>query len=199
MSSGFRLPKANGLPPQCPESLSNALAPTPPTPNTTFAQILVTTGSSARCTSVLPAGKQHPVMQHIIVWRPNVISVVDGDTLMTFATFRSVEDATPWGMWSITAQSIHLPSQMFATLMEEPTLTMTTSTPLWMTTKGMVHIKPGTRVYKGGNVTIFFLSHIFFLVSVVQYPYFRFAPSHEEIHHYLLAFPSYSSSFIVPL
>ena len=49
------------------------------------------------------------------------------------------------------------------------------------------------------TVTIFFLSHVFFLVSVVRYPYFRFAPSHEETHHYLLTFPSYSSSFIIPL
>ena len=106
-------------------------------------------------------------MQHIIVWRPNVISVTDGDILTTFATFESVEDVTPCGMWLITAQSIHLPSQTFATLMKKPTLTMTTSTPLWMTTRGMVHIEPGARVYEGGNVTIFFLSHVFFLVSVV--------------------------------
>lgn len=48
-------------------------------------------------------------------------------------------------------------------------------------------------------VTIFFLSHVFFLVSLVQYPYFRFAPSYEETDHYLLAFPSYSSSLIIPL
>ena len=47
-------------------------------------------------------------------------------------------------------------------------------------------------------VTIFFLSHVFFLVSIIQYPYFHFAPSHEETHHYLLTFPSYSS-FIIPL
>ena len=156
-------------------------------------------GSSARCTSVPAVERQHPVMQHIIVWKPNVISVTDGDIPTTFATFRSVEDVTPRGMWSITAQSIHLSSWTFATLMEGPTLTMMTSTPLWMTTRGMVHIEPGARVYEGGNVTIFFLSHVFFLVSVVQYPYFRFAPSHEEIHHYLLTFPSYSSSFILPL
>ena len=167
MSSGSRLPKANGLPPQRPESSSNALAPTPPTPNATFAWISVTMGSSARCTSVLPAEKRHPVTQHIIVWRPNVISVVDGDTPTTFATFGSVEDVMPWGMWSITAQSTHLPSQMFATLMEELTLTTTTSTPLWMTTRRMVCIEPGARVYERGNVTIFFLSHVFFLVSVV--------------------------------
>ena len=50
-----------------------------------------------------------------------------------------------------------------------------------------------------GGVTIFFLSHVFFLISVVRFPYFRFAPLHEETHHYLLAFPSYSSSFIIPL
>ena len=138
-------------------------------------------------------------MRHIIVWKPNVVSVIDGDTPTTFATFRSVEDATPQGMWLITAQSIPLPSQTFATLTEEPTQTTTTSTPVWMTTRGMVRVEPGARMYEGGNVTIFFLSHVFFLISLVQYPYFRFAPSHEETHHYLLAFLSYSSSFIIPL
>ena len=143
MSSESRLPKANGSLPQHPESLSSTLAPTPPTPNATFAQILVTMGSSAQCTSVLPAEKWCLVTWHIIVWRSNVISVIDGDIPTTFATFRSVEDATPQGMWSITAQSIHLPSQTFTTLMEELTLTITTSAPLWMTTRGMVHIEPG--------------------------------------------------------
>ena len=96
-----------------------------------------------------------------------MISVTDGDIPTTFATFGSVEDVTPQGMWLIIAQSIHLPSQMFATLMEESTLMTTTSTPLWMTTRRMVHIEPGARVYEGGNVTIFFLSHVFFLVSAV--------------------------------
>ena len=164
-----------------------------------FAWISVITGSSAQCAPVLFAERQHLVMWHIIVWRPNVISVIDGDTPTMFATFRSVEDATPWGMWSITAQSIRLPSQTFATLTEEPTLTTMISTPLWMTTSRMVRIEPGARVYEGGNVTIFFLSHVFFLVSVVRYPYFHFAPLHEETHHYLLTFPSYSFSLIIPL
>ena len=50
-----------------------------------------------------------------------------------------------------------------------------------------------------GTVTIFFLSHVFFLVSIVRHPYFRFAPSYEETNHYLLAFLSYSSAFILPL
>ena len=39
------------------------------------------------------------------------------------------------------------------------------------------------------SVTIFFLSHIFFLVLVVCQPYFHFAPLHEEVDLYLLAFP----------
>ena len=144
-------------------------------------------------------GKPHQVTQHIIVWRPGVVSVLDGDIPMLSATFGSVEDAMPQGTWSITAESICLPSQMFAALMEEPIQMTTTSIPLWMTTRGMVRIKPGARMYKGGNVTIFFLSHIFFLVSIVRYPYFHFAPSHEETDYYLLVFPLYSSSFIIPL
>ena len=50
-----------------------------------------------------------------------------------------------------------------------------------------------------GNVTIFFLSHVFFLVSVVHQPYFHFTPLHEETNHYLLAFLPYSSSLVIPL
>ena len=86
---------------------------------------------------------------------------------MTSATFGSVENAMPLGMWSITTQSICLPSQTLAALMGELTPTTITSTPLWMTTKGMVCIKPGAQVYEGGNVTISFLSHVFFLVTIV--------------------------------
>ena len=60
-------------------------------------------------------------------------------------------------------------------------------------------MNPRARVYEGGNVTISFLSHIFFLVSVVRRPYFCFAPLYEETDFYLLAFPSHSIPFIVPL
>ena len=128
-----------------------------------------------------------------------MISVTNGDILMKFAIFGFVEDVTPRGMWSITAQLIGLPSLMLRALMGELTQMMTTSTPLWMTTRGMVHIEPGAQIYKEGNVTTFFLSHVFFLISIVQYPYFRFTPSYQETNHYLLTLPLYSSSFLVPL
>ena len=49
------------------------------------------------------------------------------------------------------------------------------------------------------SVTIFFLSHVFFLVSIVCHPYFCFAPLYEETDFYLLAFLSHSVPFIVPL
>ena len=48
-------------------------------------------------------------------------------------------------------------------------------------------------------VTIFFLHHVFFLISVVCRPYFRFAPLHKEMDFYLLAFLPHHDSFIVPL
>ena len=60
-------------------------------------------------------------MLHIIVWKPNVISVIDEDTLMTYATFESVEDVMPMGMWQITVQSTPCLSQQLAALMGEPT------------------------------------------------------------------------------
>ena len=118
---------------------------------------------------------------------------------MRYATFKSVEDVMPQDMWSITAQSTCLPNQRFATLMEGPTLMMMTSTPLWMITKEMVCVEPGARMYKGGNVTISFLSHVFLLISVVQRPCFSFTPSYKETDLYLLAFPEYSSPLMFPL
>ena len=189
----------SGSPPPPLESLSKTLAPTLLTPNVTTVRILVTTGSPAPCTPVPLVGKPRRVTLHIIVWRPNVISVTDGDTLTRYATFGSVEDATPPGTWSITVQSTRLSNQKFVTPMGGLTLTTTTSIPLWMITKEMVCVEPGARVYEGGNVTISFLSHVFFLISVVRRPHFSFAPSYEEIDQYLLAFPTYSSSLLFPL
>ena len=86
---------------------------------------------------------------------------------MKFVTFESAEDAMPQNTWSITALSTHLPSQMLSPLMGESIQMTTTSTPLWMTTREMVCVKPGAQIYEGGIVTIFFLCHVFFLISVV--------------------------------
>ena len=200
MSSVSKSLKDNGSLPPPLESWSTTPAPHCPTPSVTFVQILVTMGSSALCTPVLQAvGNQHQVMQHIIVWQPNVISVIDGDTQTRSAIFRSVEDAMPQGMWLITAQSIHLPNPKLTILMEELILTTTTSTPLWMTTRELMCIKPGAQMYEGGNVTISFLTHVFFLISVVRHPYFSFAPFYKETNHYLLAFLTYSSPLMLPL
>ena len=167
MSSVSKSLKDNGSLPLPLMSSSKIPTPTPPTPNVTVAQISVTTGSPAPCIPVLPAGNRCPVMQHIIVWQPNVISVINGDTQMRPATFGSAEDVTPPGMWLITARSTRLLNQELAILMGEPTLMTMTSTPLWMMTRGLVCIEPGAQIYEGGNVTISFLSHVFFLISVV--------------------------------
>ena len=160
---------------------------------------LVTTNSSVPCTSALPVGNQHRDMLPIIVWQPNVIFVFDGDILMTSATFGSVGDVTPQGMWSITAQLIPLPNHVLAELITGPIPTTMISTPLWTTTEKVRHVKPGAQVYEGGIVTISFISHVFFLISVTCHPYFHFTPLYEETNLYLLAFPSCSTPFIVPL
>ena len=197
--SVFKLLTVNGSPPPPLEFSFKTTAPSPPTSNVTIAQISVITGSPAPYTPVPPVGSWHQAMPHIIVWKPNVISVTDGDTLMRYAIFGSVEGVTSKDMWSITVQSTHLSNQKLVALMEGLTPTTMISTPLWMITKGMVCVKPGARVYEGGNVTISFLSHVFFLISVVQRPYFSFAPSYEETDLYLLAFPEYSSPLLFPL
>ena len=48
-------------------------------------------------------------------------------------------------------------------------------------------------------VTISFLYHVFFLLSIVRHPYFSFAPSHIVTDLYLLAFPDYSLPLLFPL
>ena len=159
--------KDNGSLPLPLASSSKTPVPTPPTSNVTVARISVTTGSPAPCIPVPPVGNQHWATRHIIVWQPSVISVIDGDTQMRFAIFGSVEDATPRDMWSVTAQSIHLPSQKLTTLMGEPIPMTMTSILSWMTTREMICVEPGARIYEGGNVTISFLSHVFFVISVV--------------------------------
>ena len=65
-------------------------------------------------------------------------------------------------------------------------------------TLGM-YVEPGAQMYKRGNVTIFFLSHVFFLIFVVCHPYFHFAPLYKEVNHYLLAFTPSSSPLFLPL
>ena len=72
-----------------------------------------------------------------------MISVVDGNTLAKFATFKSVEDAMPRDMWSITVQSILLTSWTFAVVTAAPTPMTMTSIPLWMTTREVRYVEPG--------------------------------------------------------
>ena len=48
-------------------------------------------------------------------------------------------------------------------------------------------------------VTISYLYHVFFLISVVRRPYFSFAPSHIVTDLYLLAFPDYSLPLLFSL
>ena len=50
-----------------------------------------------------------------------------------------------------------------------------------------------------GTVTISFLYHVFFLISIVRHPFFSFAPSHIVTNLYLLAFPDYSLPLLFPL
>ena len=199
MSSTSKLLKDNGSLPLPLESSFNALAPPPLTPNVMFAWISVTTAYTAQCTLVQRVERPPLAMQHIIVWRSNVISVFDGDILTASAILGSVEDVMPWDMWSMTVQSASLPNQILATLTMGHTLMMTTSTPLWMTTREVKYIEPGVQMYKGGNVTISFVSHVFFLVSVVHRPYFHFTPLHEEVDLYLLAFPHSYPAICLPL
>ena len=107
---------------------------------------------------------------------------------MTSATFESVPNVMrEEDMWQITVEPVLYLSQRGSEHLcwillrgQQPHL--------WMMNKGFRYVEPGTQMYEGGNVTIFFLSHIFFLISVIRCPYFRFAPQYEEVDHYLLTF-----------
>ena len=118
---------------------------------------------------------------------------------MMSAIFESVEGAMNKDMWQITVQSTPCLSQMLNTLIPDHTWRTMTSIPLWMTTERLRYVKPGARMYEGGNVTIFFLSHVFFLILIVCHPYFCFAPQYEEVDNYLLAFDSSSFPLFLPL
>ena len=85
---------------------------------------------TAPCTPVCPAARWPQDMLLIIVWQPNVISVIDGDIPMTYTTFESVEDVMAKDMWQIIVQSTPYLNWQLAALMEEPTQTMMISTPL---------------------------------------------------------------------
>ena len=127
-----------------------------------------------------------------------MISVIDGDILMTSAIFRSVVGVMNEDMWQITVQLTPYLSQKLDTLMLDPTWRMMTSILLWMMNEKLRYVEPGAQMYEGGNVAIFFLSHVFFLVSIVHHPYFCFTPQYEETDHYLLAFgPSSSPLFLL--
>ena len=96
-------------------------------------------------------------------------------------------------MWWIIVQSTPYLSQKLDTLMLDPTWKTLTSIPLWMTNKRLRYIEPRAQMYEWGNVTILFLSHVFFLILVVHCPYFCFTPQYEEVDYYLLALSSLSS------
>ena len=151
------------------------------------------------CTPVHHVIRQPQNMLLIIVWKSNVISVIDGDILTMCATFKSVEDVMAKDMWQIIVQSTPCLNQQLAAFMEGPTWRTTISTPLWMMNERLRYVEPGAQMYKGGNVTTFFLCLIFFLLTVVHCPYFSFAPQYKETEHYLLAFPSYSSPLLILL
>ena len=190
---------ANGSPLPLPGSWSRTLSPHLPIPSATFAQISVTMAWTAPCTPVHSVVKWPWDMLHIIVWKSNVISVIDGDIPTMYATFKSMEDVMAKGMWWITIQSTLCLNQQLTALMGEPTWRMTISTPLWMMNERLRYVEPGARMYKGGNITIFFLFHVFFLIAVVCHPYFHFAPQYEETEHYLLAFPHSSCPLFILL
>ena len=199
MSSKSRLPKGNGSPPLPQESLCTTPSHPPPPPTVTIAQILVTMAWNAPCTPAFPIIRQPLDMLHIIVWKPNVISVIDGNILTTYAIFRSVAEVMNEDMWWITVQSILYPSWRLKALIPDHIWRMMTSIPLWMTNERLKYVEPGAQMYEGGNVMIFFLSHISFLISVVCHSYFHFAPQYEEVDHYLLAFSPLPSPLFLPL
>ena len=73
-----------------------------------------------------------------------MISVIDGDNQMMSAIFRSVVGVMSEDMWQITVQLTPYLNWKLDTLMQGPTLRMTTSIPLWMTNERLRYVKSGT-------------------------------------------------------
>ena len=143
MSSKSRSLMATGSLHLLPESWFRTHSPRPLTPNPTFVWISVTMAWTAPCTPVHPIVRQPQDTLLIIVWKPNVISVIDGDILTIYATFKSVEDVMAKGMWWITVQLTPYLNQQLTTLMEDPTWRMMISTPLWMMNERLRYVEPG--------------------------------------------------------
>ena len=85
--------------------LTSILLHPPPPPTVTIAQVSVIMAWNAHSTLVPPVTRQLLDTLLIIVWRPNVISVINGDILMMSAIFRSVVGVMNKDMWQITVQS----------------------------------------------------------------------------------------------
>ena len=154
---------------------------------------------NACSTPVPPVIRQPLAMLLIIVWRCNVISVIDGNIPTMSAIFGPVPNAIKENMWWIIVQSTPYPSQKLETLMLDSTQRMMTSIPLWMMNERLRYVEPGAQIYEGGNVMIFFLSRVFFLIRVICHPYFHFTPQYKEVDHYLLAFNPLSLPLFLPL
>ena len=189
MSFKSRLLRDNGSPPLPPGSSFITSSHPLLTPIATF---LYTCSS---CQQTAPGHTAHHSWQH------NVISVIDGDIPTMFAILESVPDVMMReGMWQITVQLIPHVSWKLEASMLNPTQRTTTSIPLWITNERLRNVEPGAhQIYKGGNVTIFFLSHVFFLIFVIHCPYFHFTPQYEEVNHYLLTFDPLSSPLLLLL
>ena len=122
--------------------LMSILLHPPPPPTVTTAQVLVIMAWNAHSTLVPPVTRQLLDTLLIIVWRPNVISVINGDIPMTSAIFRSVVGVMNKDMWQITVQSTLYLNWKLDTLMLGPTWRTMTSIPLWMMNERLRHVGP---------------------------------------------------------
>ena len=165
------------------------VTPLPPSPSAFGALAQVTIARTAPSTSVPIATSPLPDTLRLLVCPPNVTYVAAGDIatdsvpleLVTYV----IEEAT----------SLMIVRLMFFPLSRLP---ISLGIPLiW--DRCLPHgvlIKPGVRLYEGGNVTVCLLTHSIFLLSFFRRTHILFDMcSYDRVHCLILLSPS-NSSFI---
>lgn len=126
-------------------------------------------------------------LQHLYPWA-HAISAKDGSILASTAPSVLVELVMLGDMSLLTVCLITIPLRKHILSIEDTTTkTRGFECPPWIncSKKRIICIESGAQMYKGGNVTIQFLCHTFFLLSITQCSYPFPIPSHEMTNRYL--------------
>ena len=154
-----------------------------PSLNAFIATIWVTTKRTVPSTTAHTVTSPHQDTLNVYVCPPSVIFTRIGDSPTNSVLVDIVTVAIPSDMYLMIVQLKTLPQNRQQPSLQEDRFNQEIITLLQ---QGSVHIKPGSQLYKGGNVTILFLSAALFLISsfCATSPIPGFLS--YDYHHYLL-------------